>query len=58
MDPYKWILKKLQEEKRKRNSVDEVKTPQGASKPLLSPKFGGISPFTCYCYKKTANKDC
>jgi hypothetical protein len=49
-------LKKLQEERIERNFVDEVKTPQGASKALISPKFDEISPCTCYCCKKTTNK--
>jgi hypothetical protein len=51
-------LKKYKKEEEKENFVDEVKTPQGAPGALISPKFGRISPWTCYCCKKTTNKVC
>jgi hypothetical protein len=49
-------LKGKYKEEEKRNFVDEVKTPQGAPEVSISPKFGRISPWTCYFCKKTRSK--
>jgi hypothetical protein len=52
LDPYKfWILKNYKEFKGK-NFFDEVETPRGAPKALISPKLDRISPFTCCFCKK------
>jgi hypothetical protein len=50
------LKESTRKKKKKENFVDEVKTPQGAPEALISPKFGRISPWTCYCCKKTTNK--